>query len=241
MSAGIRTMERDGVCVACGYVGLALPQCSSGRKCDVGAPDPQGPNCIPGGDKDQPCLEGRLCSYDGMFCDTSNTCRLCGTPGQPCCPNQPLLGGGVTKECGGFSNLHCANFNGRRVCQYMPGQAPGSGNPPPPPPAQPKTCGGQPQQLGVTSTFPIWVRESTGCAVIGTAHQANSFNEAVQCARTVYGDTVITENVEQYTFSMDGPLGCRSVQVYGKDEEDASSCAQYQCVNCSEPVTGTCP
>jgi hypothetical protein len=238
-SAGIRTIERNGICVACGNVGG--PKCPSGRKCNSSVPDPHGPNCIPGGGQDQPCLEGRFCGYDGMFCDTSNTCRLCGAPGQPCCPNQPLLGGGVTKECGGYSNLQCANFNGRRVCQYKPGQAPGSGSPPPPPPTSPKTCGGQPYQIGVTTTFAVWVRQFTGCAVIGAAYQANSIAEAVQCARTVYGDTVIAEPVEEYTFSMDGPLGCRTVQVYGKDEDDASSCAQAQCITCGEPVPGTCP
>jgi len=239
-SAGVRTMERDGICIACGYVGG--PKCPTGRQCDAGgAPDPRRANCVPGGGQDQPCLEGKFCGYDGMFCDASNTCRLCGAPGQPCCPNQPLLGGGVTKECGGFSNLQCADFNGRRVCQYKPGQAPGSGNPPPPPPSQPKTCGGQPYQLGTTTTFAIWVRQFTGCAVIGAAYQANSYAEALQCARSVYGDTVITEAVEEYTFSMNGPLGCRTVHVYGKDEEDASSCAQAQCINCDEPVPGTCP
>jgi hypothetical protein len=240
VSAGVRTVERNGICIACGYVGL--PKCASGRRCDAGAtPDPKGPNCIPGGGQDQPCLEGKFCGYDGMFCDNSNICRVCGAPGQPCCPNQPLLGGGFTKECGGYSNLQCANFNGRRVCQYKPGQAPGQQPPPPPPPNEPKTCGGQPYQIGVTTTFPVWARAFTGCAFIGAAYQANSFDEAVQCARTVYGDTVITDNVEQYTYSMDGPLGCRTVQVYAKDEEDASSCAQAQCINCDEPMPGTCP
>ena len=240
-SSGVRTMERNGICVACGYVGG--PKCPDGRKCDAGAPDPHGPLCIPGGGQDQPCLEGRFCGYDGMFCDSSNVCRLCGAPGQPCCPNQPLLGGGYTKECGGYSNLQCANFNGRRVCQYKPGQAPGNGgggnnNPPD---NSPKTCGGQPYQIGTTTTFPIWLRQLNGCAVLATAYQANSFAEALQCARSAYGDRVIGEGVEEYTFSMNGPLGCRTVQVYGKDEDDASSCAQAQCINCSEPTPGSCP
>lgn len=240
-SAGIRMIERNGICVACGYVGG--PECPSGRKCDHSAPDPRGPNCIPGGGKDQPCLEGRLCGYDGMFCDNSNTCRLCGAPGQPCCPAQPLLGGGVTKECGGFDNLHCASFNGRRVCQYKPGQAPGSGSPPPPPPPPngPKTCGGGDYQFGVTTTIPVWVRQYTGCAVIGAAYQANTFEEAVQCARTVYGSTVITDPVEEYTMSMEGPFGCNTWHVFATDEDEASSCVQSHCTNCGEPVSGTCP
>jgi len=238
-SGGVRTMERGGICVACGVVGQ--PECPDGRKCDYGAPDPHGPNCIPGGGQDQPCLEGRFCGYDGMFCDGESMCRVCGQAGQPCCPAQPLLNGGVTKECGGWSNLQCANFNGRRVCQYKPGQGPGSGTPPPPPPTQPKTCGGQPYQIGVTTTFAVWVRQYTGCAAIGGTYQANSFAEAVQCARTVYGDTAIAENVEEYTFSMNGPLGCRTVQVYGKDETDASSCAHSLCINCDEPMPGSCP
>ena len=243
VSAGVRTMEKDGICVACGIVGL--PECPSGRKCDAGgAPDPRGPNCIPGGGKDQPCLEGRFCGYDGMFCDNANTCRLCGAPGQPCCPNQPLLGGGVTKECGGFSNLQCANFNGQRVCQYKPGQAPGGGSPPPPPPPGPKTCGGNNYQFGVTTTFPVWIRDSNGCAGVGAAYQANSLAEAQQCARVIYGDAVIVEPVEQYVMSMSNDglgLDCRTVYVWAKDQEDAGSCAQTLCINCNEPFAGTCP
>jgi hypothetical protein len=187
-------------------------------------------------------MEGRLCGYDGMFCDDTNVCRLCGGPGQPCCPNQRLLGGGVTRECNGHTNLQCANFNGRRVCQYKPGQAPGDGRPPPPPPSgQPKTCGGQPYQIGVTTTFALWVRQYTGCAVVGGAVQANSWAEALQCGTAVFGEAVISEPVEPYTYSMNGPLGCRTVDVYAKDEDDASACAQAQCINCSEPVPGVCP
>jgi hypothetical protein len=241
ISAGVRTMERNGICVACGIVGL--PKCPSAPRCDAGgAPDPHGPNCIPGGGKDQPCLEGKFCGYDGMFCDNTNVCRVCGAPGEPCCPNQPLLGGGFTKECGGYSNLQCANFNGRRVCQYKPGQAPGQGSPPPPPPG-PKTCGGNDYQFGVTTTYPVWIRDGNGCAGVGAAYQANSPAEAIECAKTVYGTLVIEEPVEQYTMSMDGPgLGCRTVQVWAKDEDDAGSCAQSLCLNCDEPVPGaTCP
>jgi hypothetical protein len=77
--------------------------------------------------------------------------------------------------------------------------------------------------------------------VVGGVYQANSFAEALQCARTVYRDTVIAEPVEEYTFSMNGPLGCRTVQVSGKDEDDARSCAQAQCINCGAPVSGSCP
>jgi hypothetical protein len=36
-------------------------------------------------------------------------------------------------------------------------------------------------------------------------------------------------------------LGCRTVDVYAKDEDDASACAQAQCINCGEPVPGECP
>lgn len=239
-SGGVRTMESGGICIACGVVGL--PKCPSARECDGnGAPDPHGPNCIPGGGKDQPCLEGRFCGYDGMFCNNANACQVCGSPGQPCCPNQPLFGGGVTKECGGFSNLQCANFGGQRVCQYKPGQAPGEGTPPPPPPPGPKTCGGQNYQFGVTTTIAVWVREFTGCAVVGTAYQANSSAEAIQCARALFGSAVVVEPVEEYTLSMNGPLGCRTVQVWAKDQPDASSCAQAQCINCSSPSPGNCP
>lgn len=238
-SAGARTIVLNDICVACGFEGK--PKCYDRPMCNAGlAPDPHGPNCIPAGGKDQLCLEGKFCGYDGMFCDATNTCRLCGQPGQPCCPNQPLLGGGFTKECGGYSNLQCVDFNGRPVCQYKPGQAPGGGNPPPPP-TQPKTCGGHPYQIGTTTSFPVWIRQYTGCAVVGVTYQANSFAEAEQCARSAYGDSVISESVEEYTFSMDGPLGCRTVNVYAKDENDASSCAQAQCINCGEPVPGTCP
>jgi hypothetical protein len=241
VSAGVRTIERDGLCVACGYVGG--PQCTVGRRCDGGSPDPFGPNCLPGGGLNQPCLEGGFCGYDGMFCDAGNLCRLCGAPGQPCCPSQPLLGGGVTKECGGYSNLQCTHFNGRRVCHYKPGQAPGDGRPPPPPPPPrdpPKTCGGQPYRID-TTTFFVWVRQDTGCATIGGAYPANSFAEAVQCARRVFGGAVIEEPVEEYTFAVVGPLGCRTLYVHGKDEDDASACARAQCINCGEPTPGACP
>jgi len=237
---GPRLMEHRGLCIACGFVGG--PKCPEARKCDAGgAPDPHGPNCIPGGGKDQPCLEGRFCGYDGMFCDASNSCRICGQPGQPCCPQQALLGGGFTKECGGFDNLQCANFNGRRVCQYKPGMAPGAGTPPPSNPNAPKTCGGQPYQFGVTNTYIVWLRQATGCAVPAQSYQANSANEAVQCGRNNFGDAVITEPVHEMIYSMNGPLGCRTVTVYAKDTEDGSACAQSTCVNCNEPFEGVCP
>ena len=238
-SAGVRTMERNGICVACGFVNG--PQCPDTPKCDWGGtPDPHSNLCIVGGGQDQPCFENRLCGYDGMFCDAAKTCRVCGQPGQVCCPNQPLAGGGVTKECGGFSNLQCVPFNGRKVCQYKPGEAPGNGSPPPPSNA-PKTCGNQAYKIGTTATFPVWMRQATGCAIVGAAYVANSYTEAAQCAQTVYGSAVISGNVQEYTFSMNGPLGCRTVQVYGKDRDDAQSCAQAQCINCGEPVLGACP
>jgi hypothetical protein len=240
-SGGVRTMERNGICVACGLVGT--PKCPSAPRCEAGsAPDPRGPDCIPGGGENQPCLEGRFCGYDGMYCDNANVCRVCGMPGQTCCPLQPQLGGGTTRECNGFTNLQCANFNGRRVCQYKPGQAPGPGAPPPPPPpSNAKTCGGQNYQFGVTTTHIVWVRQFTGCAAVVASYQANSRPEALQCGRAVFGDAVIEEEVEEYEFAMDGPLGCRTVQVFAKDQEDGNSCAQSQCTNCNEPVPGKCP
>ena len=235
----MRTVERNGVCVACGYVGL--PECASGRRCDAGsAPDPRSDLCSAAGGTDQPCMEDGFCGYDGMFCDQSRTCRVCGSPGQPCCPDQPLLGGGRLKPCGGWSNLQCAEFNGRQVCQYRPGQGPGGGGGGGAPPPGPRTCGGELYQIGVTNTFVVWVRQPSGCA-FGVQYQANSTGEAAKCAAAVYGSLVIEEPVEQYEFSMDGPLGCRTVHVYAKDEDDGGLCAYAQCHNCSEPRRGSCP
>lgn len=236
----MRTKERDGVCVACGYIGL--PECTEGRRCDAAsAPDPRRDLCVAAGGQDQPCMEDGFCGYDGMFCDSARTCRVCGSPGQPCCPDQPVMGGGRLEPCGGYSNLHCASFNGRPVCQYRPGQAPpGGGGGGGSPPNAPRTCGGQPYQFGVTTTFLVWIRQPMGCA-FGVQYQANSYDEAAQCARSPHGGAVITDAVEEYTLSMAGPLGCTTTQVFAKDEEDAKTCVWYQCTNCSEPTPGTCP
>jgi hypothetical protein len=233
----MRTIARDGVCVACGWVGG--PQCDTRPRCNAGAaPGSTFGPCVAAGGKDQPCLEGDVCGYDGMFCDASKTCRVCGGPGQPCCPPQPQLGGGTLKECYAAS-LQCNPVGGGRICQYVPGTAP-ERQPPARPPTV-RTCGGNEYQLGVTTTYPVWIRLATGCASLATSYAANSPQEALQCAKAAFGDLVITSTVLEYEYSMNGPLGCRTHQVYATDTDDAEMCVQSLCTNCDPPFEGKCP
>jgi hypothetical protein len=104
-----------------------------------------------------------------------------------------------------------------------------------------RTCGGNPYQIGVTDTYPVWIRLDTGCASPATSYAANTPQEALQCAQAAFGDRVITSTVSEYEFSMIGPSGCQTVQVYAADAEDGEMCAQSLCINCDSPFAGKCP
>jgi hypothetical protein len=221
-------VERNGVCVACGRPGS--PKCSGLRKCGPGAaPDPLRDQCVIAGGKDEPCLEGGVCGFDGMFCDASNECRLCGQPGQRCCPAPAL-------ECGGFSNVLCEGSGGQRFCNAT---APAASDPPPSNP--PRTCGGQPFGIGVTMPFEIWVREDSGCASRVAILFANSPAEAQGCAHASFSN-VIDDVVQEFRVTATGPQGCSGYTIVAKDDEDAKSCAQSFCgIDCGEAELGECP
>jgi hypothetical protein len=237
-SAGsVRTVERNGVCVACGLPGT--PKCSGLRKCGAGtAPDPRRDQCVIAGGKDELCLEGGFCGFDGMFCDASNKCRLCGQPGQRCCPDRELLGGGRLLECGGFSNVACEGSPEQRFCHLTP--PPASGGPPPSNP--PRTCSGQPFGIGITTPFEIWVREGSGCAKREAVLFANSPAEALGCAHNSFSN-VIADVVQEFRVKATSPAsGCNGYTIVAKDDEDAKSCAQALCgIDCGEAELGECP
>jgi hypothetical protein len=89
-----------------------------------------------------------------------------------------------------------------------------------------------------------WVRHDTGCATVGGAYPANSFAEAVQGAPSLFGGAVIEAPVEPYTFPWLVPWVVVRGQFFmspdSKDADDASACAQVQCINCGEPTSGSC-
>jgi hypothetical protein len=231
-------VERNGVCVACGLPGA--PKCSGLRQCGPGAaPDPFRDQCVIAGGKDEPCLEGGFCGFDGMFCDASKKCRLCGQPGQRCCPDQEKLGGGRLLECGGFSNVVCEGNPAQRFCHLTP--PPSSGPPPPPPSNPPVTCSGQPFGIGLTQRFEIWAREADGCATRAAFLFANSAVEALGCARASVPN-VIEDVVQEFRVAASGPRGCSGFTIVAKDVEDAKSCAQALCgIDCGEAELGECP
>ena len=234
----VRTVERNGVCVACGLPGT--PKCSGLRKCGPGAaPDPRRDQCVIAGGKDEPCLEGGFCGYDGMFCDAAaNKCRLCGQPGQRCCPDQARLGGARLLECGGFSNVVCEGNPAQRFCHLTDPPDPGPG---PPPSNPPRTCSGQPFGIGITTPFEIWVREESGCASRVAVLFANSAVEALGCARNSFSN-VIEDVVQEFRVKATGPDVCNGYTIVAKDVEDAKSCALDFCgTGCEEAELGECP
>jgi hypothetical protein len=234
---GERLTEFDERCVPCGKVGQ--PKClGQNPKCRNSAPDPVRDLCVAAGGKDQPCFEGRLCGYDGMFCDASNTCRVCGWAGQVCCPPQALLGGGQAEACL-TSGMECKFGH----CVWKPG-AYGDAittPPPAPPPPPPTICNGQPFNLGVTERRIIWIREEDGCAApLNELIYANSYAEGVECARRSR-DNVLDDVPGTFHLKVQAPDGCRGFTVRTKDEDDAQSCAEALCgVDCESAELGDC-
>jgi hypothetical protein len=79
-------VEKDGLCVSCGYPGQ--PLCDRGEPCRGGqsVPNKSYSLCVAAGGAWQPCLPNGGCGYQRMFCNAQKICEPCGGGGETCCP-----------------------------------------------------------------------------------------------------------------------------------------------------------
>jgi hypothetical protein len=78
-----------------------------------------------------------------------------------------------------------------------------------------------------------------GC-ITSYSYNANSYAEALLCARRDFGDDVATDPLGEYDFALYG-IVCSNVTVTAENESDAQSCAWSLCVDSPEPQPRKCP
>ena len=87
----------------------------------------------------------------------------------------------------------------------------------------------------------VFIKDARSQCISSYIYNANSAQEAYTCARRQWGnDAVVTETVEEYKFALTSQFGCHTVNVWGTDESEAQTCAQWQCINCIV-TPGNCP
>lgn len=237
----------NGKCVPCGHAGQ--PACDL-TGCDKATTiyDWKHDICIAAGLPGQPCLSNGTCAQQGSYCDANKKCVECGqswSRGYPmlCCPpgsGPECLEGRCQKAgkenrclCGYEHQMPCWNgclgghVERNGVC--VKGASPPSS---PPPPSQWKTCSGADWTITAQDREIFIKNPNTNC-ITSVTYKANSAQEAYACARSVYGDAVVTESIEWYKFALRSDFGCSTLTLLGTDEDEAQSCAQLYCINCS--------
>lgn len=87
---------------------------------------------------------------------------------------------------------------------------------------------------------PVSFEDANGC-IVTTPVLARTPEEALQCARTKFGDAVLPGEPEYFTFAVTCPhTGCSTRTHPGRDHDGAQSCAEFTAVGCTVE-DGPCP
>lgn len=214
----------------CTYAGLF---CSSKKICEPCGgggerccPPPVTPACRDRAD----CRDGRCfaCGFINMPVCAGNIChsgepnqgfcRHCGDDGERCCYD-------INVRCN--TGMRCED----RTCHRQGGSG-GTGQ-------QSKTCSRQPYTWS-TIPRPVAIEDADGC-IVTVNFIASTPEEAIQCARVQYGESVITGGIQDFPFAVICPsTGCNQRTYPGKDHDSAEKCATSTSVGCTVQ-DGSCP
>ena len=225
----------------CSYQGTF---CNSRRICEpCGLP---GQPCCPPGSRpnNAPCEQPGECRQT----PAGNRCGGCGyTNGPVCqgpvpCPNDEPVGGWC-RPCGKLGQV-CCRSSGGIVCYdglkcregHCGGPPSGGGGGAPP---GPKTCSGQPYTWS-TIPRPVFYENANGC-VDSASFPASTDEEAVQCARSLFGDDVIGTSLQHFPVAVTCPhTGCNQRTYPARDQDSAEKCAEALSPGCTVEG-GPCP
>lgn len=204
------------ICEPCGDGGQSCCPAAQGAPCRIG--ECQADRCFACGYTNMPVCPGADPCRDGSEAD-GGTCRACGNPGQRCCYTLSI-------RC--YDRRRCED--GR--CPVAGAGGGGGGE-------TWKTCSGQPVTW-TSAARPVAIEDANGCVVV-TSHYASSPEEAIQCARAQYGESVIPGEVTDFPFAVTCPsTGCNQRTYPGRDHDGAESCAEATSPGCSVE-DGGCP
>lgn len=87
----------------------------------------------------------------------------------------------------------------------------------------------------------VFIKHAANQCIDEVKYNANSAPEAYTCARRDWGnDAVVSQTIGTFRFALTSQFGCHTVNVWGTDESEAQTCAQWQCINCIV-TPGDCP
>jgi hypothetical protein len=96
---------------------------------------------------------------------------------------------------------------------------------------QPKKCNGQPYTIN-TLPRPVALEDANGCLTAQT-FPADSQAEAIQCAKAAYGNAVVEDGGDQFTWSATCNGFCSMVTFSGRDYAGAARCAYHIFPTCT--------
>jgi hypothetical protein len=87
----------------------------------------------------------------------------------------------------------------------------------------------------------VFIKHAANDCIDEVKYNSNSAAEAYTCARREWGNNaVVTDTIYTYKFALTSQFGCHTVNVWGTEESEAQTCAQWQCLNCFV-TPGDCP
>jgi hypothetical protein len=211
----------NGICEPCGGGGEVCcpadrgPPCGEARECKDGRCFACGflnmPEC-PGADR---CKPG--------FTPDGGLCRACGERDQRCCRDDDV------RVCNVDEGLRCDDD----VCRLPGGGGGGGGGGEPA-----RTCSGA-LQTPFTLPRAVHVEDENGC-VATPEFPANTQEEAIGCARALFGDAVLPGEPVPFDWAVTCHVGCTNQKIPARDEGKSSDCVQYMFPDCTA-AKGTCP